>query len=52
MEWERAGAFIINNGFAVFVAVYMLTTMRKTLDANTAALKDISHVIEQCERKD
>lgn len=49
MDWQVLGSILSNNGFAVFVGVYMLVFMRKTIEANTQALRDVQHIIEKCE---
>ncbi len=50
-ELGPLASFIANNGFAVFVAVYFMVVINRTLKDNTEALKRLAQVVEKCERR-
>lgn len=38
--------FVVNNGFAIFVGVYMLTTQNKVLQDNTKAINELIVIVK------
>ena len=44
--------FIKSVGFPIFVAVYMMVVMKKSLDKNTEAIQDLKKCIIELYRKE
>ncbi|QWT50670.1 hypothetical protein DLn1_00027 [Bacillus phage DLn1] len=52
MMTSEIANFVVNNGFAIFVGVYMLTTQNKVLQDNTKAINELIVIVKDLKLKD